>query len=274
MEKTRGKQAKKTGWLLSLGLKETIFAGIGVVGLMMMSFALGALAGRGDIYRAAYSWGLMSPAGPKMAQWTPGMAPTGGPVAAAPPAQDTSSSPPAPVSVAAEAKPAVAPPRASTPVAAKSGKPGVVTGSIAPLSPPVPAATTNKKSKSGSLHKDHKTREEELRRVRREVVPKLKFLNSFDNAPKARLPKDHEKAQAKPQTTSVRVAHYRNSREAQAKVTELHKKGIKATVKKTRDSKGTLYVVYKTEVSHHTRTEKLAKKPDKSRGLAKKPRIE
>jgi hypothetical protein len=289
VETGRGKKSKKTGWHLTLGLKETIFAGIGVVGLMMMSFALGALAGRGDIYRAAYSWGLMSPEGPKVAQWTPGGV-VGGPPAIAPAAPGTgtvASANPAPVASASPPASAVAPsPQAPAvvpaAVEAKPEKPGpVVTGSIAPLSPPVPAATAKKKAKSGTIHKDPKAREEEMRRVRQEVVQKLKFQNSFDTAPKARLPKakDHEKAHAKSgdtksQPTQVRLAQFRTSKEAQAKVAELQKKGIKATVRKTKDSKGTLYLVCKPEASHHADAEKLAKKPEKSSGVVKKPKIE
>ncbi len=117
--------------------------------------------------------------------------------------------------------------------------------------------------------------------VRQEVVQKLKFQNSFDAAPKARLPKakDHEKAQAKAavtqsQPTQVGVAQYRNSKEAQVKVAELQKKGIKATVRKGKDSKGTLYVVCKPGAIHHAEPEKLAKKPEKSSGVVKKPRFE
>jgi hypothetical protein len=254
VETGRGRKSKKTGWRLTLGLKETIFAGIGVVGLMMMSFALGALAGRGDIYRAAYSWGLMSPAGSRMVQWAPGMAAPGVP---ARPNQV-----PAAVARQAAASGATAP-RA---VAARQTKPGVVTGSITGLGPPVTTATAKKKGKSGSFHRTHKTREEELRQVRREVVPKLKFLNSFDNPSK---PKGHEKAQAKSQTKQVRVAQYRSSKEARGKVAELRKKGVKATIKKVRGSKGTFYVVYKTEVIRHE-TERLARKPGKRNGLAKR----
>jgi len=260
VETGRGRKSKKTGWRLTLGLKETIFAGIGVVGLMMMSFALGALAGRGDIYRAAYSWGLMSPAGSRMVQWPPAM---GAPALPARPTQVT----------AAAANPAAAKgAKAPRPVAARQAKPGVITGSITGLGSPVPPAAAKKKAKRASFHKTHKTREEELRQVRREVIPKLKFLNSFDNPPKARMSKskDHEKAQAKSQTREVRVAQYRSSREARVKVAELHKKGVKATIRKIKGSKGTFYVVYKTEVVHHAGTEKLARKPEKRGGLAKK----
>jgi hypothetical protein len=255
VETGRGRKSKKKGWRLTLGLKETIFAGIGVVGLMMMSFALGALAGRGDIYRAAYSWGLLSPAGSRMVQWAPA---TGAPGLPARPNRVA----------AATANPAVAKgAKASRTVAARQAKPGVIAGSIAALPPPVPPATTKKRSKRSSIHKDHKTREEELRRVRREVIPKLRFLNSFDNPPK---PKGHEKALTKSQTREVRVARYRSSREARVKVTELRKKGVKATIRKIRGSRGTFYVVYKTEVFHHAETGRLARKPGKRGGLAKK----
>ena len=75
VETGRGKKGKKAGWHLTLGVKDAIFAGIGLVGLLMMSFALGALAGRGDIYRAAYSWGLLTPDGAKVAQWMPAPGP-------------------------------------------------------------------------------------------------------------------------------------------------------------------------------------------------------
>jgi hypothetical protein len=72
--------------------------------------------------------------------------------------------------------------------AAKPERPAPVTGSVAPLSPPV-AATAKKKEKNGPPHKDRKTKEEEMRLMRQEVVKKLKFQNSFDTAPKARLPR-------------------------------------------------------------------------------------
>jgi hypothetical protein len=75
VETGRGKKGKKAGWHLTLGVKDVIFAGIGLVGLLMMSFALGALAGRGDIYRAAYSWGWLAPDGAKVAQWMPAPGP-------------------------------------------------------------------------------------------------------------------------------------------------------------------------------------------------------
>jgi hypothetical protein len=279
----RGKKGKKAGWHLTLGLKEIIFGGIGVASLMMMSFALGALAGRGDIYRAACDWGLMSPEKPRVAQWTPVNGVTGEPAAAAPTAPGEATAPLNSVPVAHAPAPALAPVAQSAPAAAASPqREAPIAGSIAPLAPPVTATTAKKKGKAGATHHDNKSREEELKRVRQEVAQKLKFQNSFDTLPKARLPKpkEHDKVQVKSgeiksPPTQVQVAQYRNSKEAQAKMAELHKKGIKATLKKTKDAKGTWYLVYKPESSPHTGSEKLAKKPEKSTGsIVRKPKIE
>ena len=253
VETGRGKRGKKAGWHLTLGVKDAIFAGIGLVGLLMMSFALGALAGRGDIYRAAYSWGLLTPDGAKVAQWMP---PPGPPAVAPAGTPGTATS----TTVASALTPAPA---------AAPARPGPVTGSIAPL--PTPAAA-KKKGKTGTAHQDSKSREEELRQARQEVVQKLKFQNSFDTGPKPRLPKakDHEMAQA----TQVRVAEYRTSQEAQAKVAEMRKKGVKATLKTTKDSKGTLYIVYKPTSPVQPGAEKIVQKPEKSSGATHKPKAE
>ena len=263
METGRGKKGKKAGWHLTLGVKDAIFAGIGLVGLLMMSFALGALAGRGDIYRAAYSWGLLAPDGARVAQWMP--AP--GPPAAAPvgtPGTATSTT----VASAVAPAPATAP-APSTPGAAAPARPGPVSGSIASVPPP---AAAKKKGKTGTTHPDHKSREEELRQVRQEVVQKLKFQNSFDTGPKAKLPKakDQDKAQA----TQVRVAEYRTSKEAQARVAELHQKGVKATLKTTKDSKGALYIVYKPASPVQAGAAKIVQKPEKSSSASHKPKAE
>jgi hypothetical protein len=269
VETGRGKKGKKAGWHLTLGVRDTIFAGIGLVGLLMMSFALGALAGRGDIYRVAYSWGLMTPDGTKVAQWVP----AAGPPATAPggtPGTATSAT----VAPAVTPAPAAAP-ASPAPVAAKPARTAPVTGSIAPL--PHPPAAAKKKGKTETTHRDHKSREEELRKVRREVVKKLKFQNSFDTSPKPRLPKtkDHDKAQAKTQPTQVRVAEYRTSKEAQARITELQKNGVKATLKKTKDSKGAVYTVYKPASPPQPGAEKVVQKPEKSSTSAtRKPKAE
>jgi len=266
VETARGKKGKKAGWHLTLSFKDAIFAGIGVVVLMMMSFALGALAGRGDIYRVAYSWGLLNPEGPKAAQWGP----TPGPPTAAPAvAPGTATSP----TVSAAPSPPAAPaPLTPTQVASAAAPAAPVVGSIAPLPPPT---APKKKGKTGASHRDLKSREEELRQVRQEMVQKLKFQNSFDTGPKPRTSKskDRDKAQAKAQTTQVRVAQYRTDKEAQAKVAELQKKGVKATLKKTKDSKGTVYIVYKPGRAPAS-AEKLAQQPIKGQGAAPKPKGE
>jgi hypothetical protein len=264
VETGRAKKGKKAGWHLTLGTRDVIFAGIGLVGLLMMSFALGALAGRGDIYRAAYSWGLLAPDGAKVAQWMPVPGPPGVAPAATP---GTATS----TTLAAAVTPTpAAPPAAAAPAAAKPERPGPVTGSIAPLPPP----SAKKKPKTGTTHHDHKAREEELRQVRQEVVQKLKFQNSFDTGPKPKLAKakDHDKAKSQP--TQVRVAEYRTSKEAQARVAELHKKGVKATLKTTKDSKGPLYIVYKTASSGQPTTAKIVQKPPNSSGATRKPKAE
>ena len=102
METGRGKKGKKAGWHLSLGLMDVIFVGIGVVGLMSLSFTLGALAGRGDIYRAAYSWGLLTPEPKAASQEMPQAAAPPAPATAAAPAAPTA---PAPTAAAPSAHP-------------------------------------------------------------------------------------------------------------------------------------------------------------------------
>jgi hypothetical protein len=261
VETGRGKKGKKAGWHVTLGAKDLIFTGIGLVGLLMMSFALGALAGRGDIYRVAYSWGLLTPDGTKVGQWVP--AP--GPPAVAPEGTPGTATTATVASAVTPAPTAV--PKTPAPVAAKPERPGPVAGSIVP---PAHPASAKKKGKTGAH--DPKSREEELRRVRQEVAQKLKFQNSFDTGPKPRLPKTKEPDKAP--ATQVRVAQYRTSKEAEAKVAELQKKGVKATLKKTKDSKGTLYTVYKPTSPPKSGPEKLVQKPEKSAGATRKPQAE
>jgi hypothetical protein len=244
VENSRGKKGKKAIWHLTLGLKDTICAGIGVVGLMMISFALGALAGRGDIYRAASSWGLMSPEAPKMAAWSPQAAP---PSPAAPAA--TAAAP----TTAQAGAPAVPPAGVA---AAKQPTAAPVTGSIAGV--PGPAPEAKKKTKSG--HRD-KARDEELQRLRQEVAQKLKFQNSFDTAPKPKTAKKEAKGKAAA-PTQVRVAQFRDAKSAKAKVAELQKKGIKAFIKQGKDQQGAIYTVYRQSASQPQANEKVAHKPE------------
>ena len=266
MDKSRGKKGKKDAWRLTLGLKETVCAGVGVVGLLMMSFALGALAGRGDIYRAAYSWGLMTPDPTRVAQWSPG----GTPPATAPASEPGPAAAPVaevtPTAVAPAMPAAAAAPHTAT-AAAKGSHPAPVTGSIVPAPmTPAAAAAAKKKGKTPTVNRDPRSKEEEMRRVRQEMVRKLKFQNSFDTPLKtAHKPKDKEKtlakAPAKPQ--QVRVGQFRDSKAAKAKLAELQKQGVKASLKQTKDQKGTLYEVYKPGAAPQAGA-KVAQKPVKS----------
>jgi hypothetical protein len=224
MQASRGRKTKRTGWQLVLGVKEVIFAGLGVAGLMMMTFALGTLAGRGDIYRILYNWGLLAPETVKLVQpWSaPGVSP---PAAPAPRAGSPMAASPVPAPpVQALAEPAATP----------------VKGTIAGL--PGPAAAS-KKTKSGTLSRQRKARQEELRRIRREVASKLKFQNSLETgswkparpAPKPKLASARE----------VKVAQFRDGKAAKAKLVELQKKGEKVTLKQAKDKKGVYYVIYR-----------------------------
>jgi hypothetical protein len=260
VENSRGKKGKKAIWHLTLGLKDTIFAGIGVVGLMMMSFALGALAGRGDIYRVAYSWGLWAPENAKVAQLVPPPAATASSQGAAPGAQPAAAAAPAPAEAPGPA--AAAPPKQGAPV----------TGSIAEL-PPSPAGA-KKKAKSASGSRDHKAKEEEIHQLRQEVAKKLKFQNSFDTAPKTAKQKPKEK-EAKAKTavapTQVKVAQFRDAKAAKAKVAELQKKGIKTTLKQGKDGKGAYYTVYRQSAAKPQGNDKVAQKTEKPGDSKPKP---
>ena len=56
METGRGRSSKKP-WHLTLRLTEVIFAVFGMLGLLMMSFTLGVLAGRGISIGWLTPWG-------------------------------------------------------------------------------------------------------------------------------------------------------------------------------------------------------------------------
>lgn len=244
METGRGKKVKKASWHLTLRLKDAIFTGIGIVGLMSLSFALGALAGRGDIYRAASTWGLMSPEAKPAAQVIP-------PVALAPPAAaPTAEAPPAPVAAvpAAPAAPAAAPAPTAHVVsaAAKPTHPAPIAGSMVPQPAPAAAAPSKKRAKAAQAQHEQKVKEDQLHQERQEVARKLTFLNSFDSSPKPKKDKDKTKAAAaKPQTTQVKVATYRDSKTAKAKQAELQKKGVKVTLKQGKDGQGVCYTLYR-----------------------------
>jgi len=264
VETGRGKKGKRA-WQLNLRLIDVICAGIGIVGLMCMSFFLGALAGRGDIYRAAYSLGLLSPAAKQLVQITPQMAP-------ALPAAEAPAAVPAGTPTAAAPTPAAAP--ATSAASARSPHPAPVTGAMAPLPPPAAAASSKRKAKAAQAQHEQKARDEQLRQ-HQDVAKKMTFLNSFDSTPKPSQ-KDKSKATAaKPQPTQVKVATYRDSKAAQAKMAELQKKGVKATVKQGKDDKGACYTVYRQAPAAPSKeTEKVAQSKEKTGGAGRKPQAE
>ncbi len=244
MVESRGRKSKKGRWQLILGVKETLFALVGIVGLMMMSFAVGTLAGRGDIYRVLHNWGLLGPEAKTLQPWNlPHVAIAPGP--AVPQTIET-----APASLVP-----VSPPLPAAP-----------SGALAPAVP-APAAPPAKKAKANASRKDHKSREEELRRMREEVAKKLKFQNSLDTAavkPKTREPKARQAEKKAGPPAPIMVAKYRDKKAAVAKVAELQKQGEQATIKEGKDDKGPYFAVYR---------KKSADPPKPSNGGQAKPGI-
>ncbi|MCX5893045.1 MAG: hypothetical protein NTW80_08765 [Deltaproteobacteria bacterium] len=273
METGRGKKGKKA-WHLNLGLMDVIIVGIGVVGLMSLSFALGTLAGRGDIYRAAYSWGLLTPEPKAASQVMPQAAVPPALATAEAPASPTTTAPVAAVPAAAPAPPALASlpggpaapkaAKASTP-AARAAHPAPIAGSMAPLPPPATTASSKKKAKAAQAQQEQKAREDQLHRQRQAVASKLTFQNSLDSSPKPGQKKD--KTAAKPQPTQVKVGTFRDSKAAQVKLAELQKQGVKATLKQGKDAKGAFYTLYRqTPAAHPKEGDNLAQKKEKASG--------
>jgi len=271
METGRGKKGKK--WHLILGLKDVIFAGIGIVGLIMMSFALGALAGRGEIYRMAYSWGLLTPEAKSSAQPQVAALPAPAASALAPPANTPT---PVPASSTLAAPPGGLGGKQEavlSPTMAKGSQPPAMVGSMTPWSPPAAAASSKKNSRAAQAQREQKAREDQLRQERQEVASKLNFLNSFDNISKPGHKK--EKATAKTQPTLIKVGTYRDSKTAQAKLGELQKKGIKATLKSGKDENGTFYTLYRQNPpSNPKESDNLAQKKEKAAGANPKGQAE
>jgi hypothetical protein len=273
MEANRGKKGRKSGWQLVLGLKEVFFAGIGVAGLMVLTFTLGTLAGRGDIYRLLHHWGLLAAEAPKVAQpWLPpGWAPPGAaPDLTAGSPSSPAVAPPAAAPAPVALSPAAAQPASAAPAAAQGSPPppAPVKGSIAA----VPGSGTKspaKKSKGGALAREQKAKEEELRRIRQEVVSKLKFQNSLDTTPKpARLTQKQTKEKtgvARPQPTLVKVAQFRDGKAARAKLAEWQKKGEKVCLKQGKDQQGVYYVIYRQSASKPGEAKSVARGSNKSR---------
>ncbi len=275
METGRGKKGKKAAWHLSLGLMDVIIVGIGVVGLMSLSFTLGALAGRGDIYRAAYSWGLLTPEPKAVSQEMPqAVAPQ------APAAPVTPAAPTAPAAAAPSATPSP-PALASLPggpaapgaTPAKVAHTAPIAGSMAPLPSPAAAASSKKNAKVAQAQREQKAREDQLHRERQEVANKLTFQNSFDSTPKSGQKK--EKTAAKPQPTQVKAGTFRDSKTAQAKMSELQKKGVKVTLKQGKDAKGAFYTLYRQNPSTPSKEgDHLVQKKEKAANAGASPGLQ
>jgi hypothetical protein len=244
METGRGKK----GWHLTLGLTEVISGAFGMVGLMMMSFILGLLAGRGDIYRAAYSLGLLIPETKQAAQVIPPLAPAPAPTQSA-----AALAPAAAPSPAATTPSPAAAPAARAAAAARPSQPGPVTGSMVPPSPPAAAVSPKKRAARAAQAQEQKAREEQLRQ-HQDLAKKLTFLNSFDTA-------------AKPAPPQIKVATYRDSKTARAKMAALQKQGVKATLRQGKDDQGAYYTVYR-QAANPKEPEKLAQGKDKAKPIS------
>jgi hypothetical protein len=249
----RGKKAKKPRWQMVLGLKQVLCGALGLTWMMVIIFILGVLAGRGDIYRWLSGWGLLTMEAPRVAQWAP-------PAGALPGAPGAKSLPAAP---GAAVTPTTPPP---APTASAAPHPPV-TGSLT-ISPASPS-TAAKKSKRGASLREQKAKEEELRRLRREVAKKLKFQNSFDSSPSKpgrgtlKL-KEKPSAAAKAPSTKSRVARLRDAQAAKAKMAELQKKGEKVTLKTGKDQKGAYYDLFRQAPAGSREADGLAQKTKKS----------
>jgi hypothetical protein len=246
MGESRGKKAKKA-WQLQLGIKELIFSGLGVAGLVMMSFALGTLAGRGDIYRVLHNWGLLGPDSGKAGQiWYQAPPPPAAPVVAlsSPTPQETA--PPA-------AKPAH--PHAAVPDKPPASAP--VKGSIA--APPNPVQAKKKSPKQ-----EARAREDKLEKIRREVASKLKFQNSLDlaatrsNPSSERSKKGADREQA--DASKMILVKYRNAGQARARLAQMQKQGEKVFLKEGKDKEGQYFAICRqvhangSESHHATKT--------------------
>jgi hypothetical protein len=246
----RGRKAKKAHWQLVLGVKQVLCGALGLAWMMVIIFVLGVLAGRGDIYRWLSGWGLVTPPAAKIAQWSPPGAPQ-------------TVSPAASLPAAPAAAPVAAPPArtASTPT------PAPVTGNItAAPAPPAPIAPPAKKARRATAHREQKAKEEELRRLRREVASKLKFQNSFDSTPtKAartgqKRKEKHLAAAPKTPPKQVRVGQFRDLKTARAKMAALQKKGEKVTLKQGKDKKGAFYEILREVPTKAREANSLARK--------------
>jgi hypothetical protein len=261
MAGSRGKKGKQAAdWQVSVGLKELIFGGLGVAGLVMMSFALGTLAGRGDIFRVMVNWGLLSPDSGKGAQiWHQAPAPSAPPVVAL-------SSPP-PQEATPPAKPSQPQPQAN--LVDKTAPPTPVKGSIAAPSPPAPDKKKTGKPDSAKAHDD------KLDKIRQEVANKLKFQNSLDLAATRKAqagdklkksPESQPASAARPTTSQIVVAKYRDVAQARSRASQMLKQGDKVFLREGKDNEGPYFAICRQVTSAaapepHQVAQTQAKKP-------------
>ena len=248
----KGKKTKKTGWQLQLGFKEVIFAGLGLAGMVMMSFALGILAGRGDIYRVLHNWGVLSPeAGRAIQAWPP----------AAPP-------PPSRLAAPASPPPPTAPATAKAPTAAP------VKGNIA-------APPSSSQAKKKSAQRNRKRKDKGLKNLRREVAKKLKFQNSLDPAVgrsargrgKSKKDKGRQEKTSRSRSSRSRVfvAKFRDGRRARAKLAMMRKQGEKVVLKEGKDGEGRYYAIYREVTARSSKSPQVAQRKLKKTKVVKKP---
>ncbi|MFZ2089489.1 MAG: hypothetical protein WAU47_13025 [Desulfobaccales bacterium] len=260
MAGSRGKKGKQASdWQVRLGIKELIFTGLGVAGLVMMSFAVGTLAGRGDIYRVMHNWGLLGPDSGKTGQiWHQPPAPPATPVVAL--------SSPAPQELPPAAKPTQPSPQAN--VAAPAPPSAPVKGSIAAPAPPV---VIDKKKPAKT---EVKAKEDKLDKIRQEVAKQLKFQNSLDltatrkaqAGDKTKKSGDKEPAAPVRATTSqIVVAKYRDAAQARTRAAQMQKQGDKVVLKEGKDSEGQYFAICRqvtsTTPEPHQVAQTQAKKP-------------
>ncbi len=282
MVESRGKRGKASGWQVSLGVKQVFLAVVGIAGLVLVSFTLGILTGRGEMYRFLGRWGIISPEAVKAIQpWLPPQ--VGGPAAMPPalmaiPTQSNSS----PVPQPAAASPAGAPAQ-TVPTAGQTPVKGLITAPPTLVVPQPSPKTKTAKTRQERQSKE-KTKEEELRRMRTEVAPKLQFQNSLDSSSpkpahqthkaKAKGKEKEHLATARSSSSLVRVAKFRDRGRAKAKAEELKKQGEKVTLKEGKDQEGAYFILYRQLPASKSKREAatLARSPQKSRQAKQKSR--
>jgi hypothetical protein len=263
MGESRGKKAQKA-WQMQVGIKELIFAGLGVAGMVMMSFALGTLAGRGDIYRVLRNWGLLGPDTGRAGQiWyqAPPPAPATAPVVALASPAPQQEAPPA-------EKPAHhhehASQKAPPPAAVKPMKANIIAS-------PNPVEQAKKKSPKQAA----KTKEDDLEKIRRDLAGKLKFQNSLDLATTrgASAKKSNDKehtATLKSATSQVVLVKYRNVSQARARFAQMLKQGEKVVLREGKDHEGQYYAICRQVTVKPAESHQAAHAPVKKTKLESK----